>query len=85
MSVEVISLGELLVEIMRKEVDQPLDRPADFVGPFPSGAPAIFADAVAKLGHSAGFVGALGNDDFARCYLELSDFLSLHVVLLQAG
>jgi sugar/nucleoside kinase (ribokinase family) len=70
MSVEVISLGELLVEIMRKEVDQPLDSPADFVGPFPSGAPAIFADAVAKLGRPAGFVGVLGNDDFAKCILD---------------
>ncbi len=52
MSVDVISLGELLVEVMRKEVDQPLDRPADFVGPFPSGAPAIFIDAIARLGRS---------------------------------
>ena len=70
MAVEVVSLGELLVEVMRKEVDQPLNEPADFVGPFPSGAPAIFIDAVAKLGRSAGFVGVLGNDDFAKCILD---------------
>jgi sugar/nucleoside kinase (ribokinase family) len=70
MDVDVISLGELLVEIMRKEVDQPLDKPADFVGPFPSGAPAIFIDAVARLGRSAGFVGVLGNDDFGKCILD---------------
>lgn len=70
MGVEVISLGELLVEIMRKEVDQPLDRAADFIGPFPSGAPAIFIDAIAKLGRSAGFVGVIGNDDFGKCILD---------------
>ena len=70
MSIDVVSLGELLVEIMRKEVDQPLDKPADFVGPFPSGAPAIFIDAVARLGCSAGFVGVLGNDDFGKCILD---------------
>ncbi len=39
---EVVSIGALLVEIMRQEVDSPLDKPADFVGPFPIGAPAIF-------------------------------------------
>jgi sugar/nucleoside kinase (ribokinase family) len=70
MGLDVISLGELLVEIMRKEVDQPLDKPADFIGPFPSGAPAIFTDAVARLGHSAGFVGVLGNDEFGKCIMD---------------
>jgi tagatose kinase len=70
MKVEVVSLGELLVEIMRKELDKPLYAPADFIGPFPSGAPAIFIDAIARLGHSAGFVGAIGNDDFGKCILD---------------
>jgi sugar/nucleoside kinase (ribokinase family) len=65
----VIALGELLVEVMRKDVDQPLSQPGEFVGPFPSGAPAIFADAVARLGGSVGFVGVVGRDDFADCVL----------------
>ncbi len=68
--VEVIAIGELLVEIMRKRVDSPLDRADDFVGPFPSGAPAIFADQVARLGHSVAFVGAVGQDDFGKCLLD---------------
>ncbi len=67
---EVIAIGELLVEIMRTRVDSPLDRPDDFVGPFPSGAPAIFADQVARLGHSVGFVGTVGQDDFGKCLLD---------------
>jgi len=67
---EVIAIGELLVEMMRKRVDSPLDRPDDFVGPFPSGAPAIFADQVARLGHSVAFVGAVGRDDFGKCLLD---------------
>ena len=66
---QVIALGELLVEVMRKDVDQPLSRPGEFVGPYPSGAPAIFADAVARLGISTGFVGVVGRDDFADCVL----------------
>ncbi len=67
MAPRVIALGELLVEVMRTDVDQPLSQPGAFVGPFPSGAPAIFIDAVARLGASAGFIGVVGADDFGDC------------------
>ncbi|HEY64781.1 MAG TPA: sugar kinase [Caldilineae bacterium] len=64
---EVITLGEALVEIMRPGVGIPLDQPDTFLGPYPSGAPAIFADAVARLGLSCGFIGCVGADPFGRC------------------
>jgi len=57
-------MGEMLVEIMRKEVGIPLGEPAEFMGPYPSGAPAIYTDAAARLGASTGFIGVLGPDDF---------------------
>jgi len=63
----ILSLGEALVEIMRSQPDLPLDRPGPFVGPFPSGAPAIFADCAARLGVSSGFIGVVGADDFGTC------------------
>ncbi|MEA3345880.1 MAG: sugar kinase [Chloroflexota bacterium] len=63
----ILSIGEALVEIMRPEPDMPLHRPAPFIGPFPSGAPAIFADCVARLGVSSGFIGVVGADDFGAC------------------
>lgn len=63
----ILSIGEALVEIMRPRPDLPLDGPGPFVGPFPSGAPAIFADCVARLGVSCGFVGVVGTDDFGAC------------------
>jgi hypothetical protein len=44
---KIYTMGELLVEIMRTEKDKPLDEPALFMGPFPSGAPAIFISAAA--------------------------------------
>jgi len=66
----VVSLGELLVEVMRKGVDQPLNLPGEFVGPFPSGAPAIFAAAVARLGVPSGCIGVVGADDFGECVLD---------------
>lgn len=61
---EILTAGEILVEIMRKQRDVPLWVQGDFSGPYPSGAPAIFIDQVACLGHSAGIVGAVGNDEF---------------------
>ena len=67
---EVISMGNMLVEIMRVKLDQPLDRPGTFVGPFPSGDTPIYIDTVARLERSAGFIGAVGQDDFGRCLLD---------------
>lgn len=62
----VITVGEALVEIMRPAFDQPLDQVGSFLGPFASGAPAIFAVAAARLGLEIGFVGGVGDDAFAR-------------------
>jgi len=70
MKVQVVSMGELLVEIMREKVDEPLGVKGTFVGPFPSGAPAIFIDAVARLGLSCGFIGSIGKDDFGKLIVE---------------
>lgn len=67
---EVITIGEILVEIMRKECDVSLKETSDFVGPFPSGAPGIFADAVARLDHSSGIIGGVGKDDFGECIID---------------
>ncbi len=64
---DIISIGEALVEIMRTERDAPLDRAAEFVGPYPSGAPAILASAAARLGANVGFVGSIGADPFGDC------------------
>jgi sugar/nucleoside kinase (ribokinase family) len=63
-------MGEMLVEVMRPRSGMPLDAPGEFLGPFPSGAPAIFIDTVARLGHSAGIIGGVGRDAFGRCLLE---------------
>ncbi|MCD8015732.1 MAG: sugar kinase [Lachnospiraceae bacterium] len=66
---EVWIMGEMIVEIMRDREDVPLDQPGYFRGPYPSGAPAIFIDTVARLGHSAGIIGGVGKDDFGKCLL----------------
>jgi len=63
-------MGEILVEIMRSEAGKQLYEAGEFLGPYPSGAPAIFIDTVARLGHSAGIIGGVGADDFGRCVIE---------------
>jgi sugar/nucleoside kinase (ribokinase family) len=67
---EIWTMGEILVEIMRPRPDMPLDKAAEFLGPFPSGAPAIFIDTVARLGHSGGIIGGIGEDDFGKNVLD---------------
>jgi sugar/nucleoside kinase (ribokinase family) len=64
------TMGEMLVEIMRPRTGLSLKEPAEFLGPYPSGAPAIFIDTVARLGHPAGIIGGVGEDDFGSCLLE---------------
>ncbi len=67
---EVISLGTMLVEVMRVDLDAPLDQPGAFVGPYPSGDTPIYIDSVARLGRPAGFIGCVGRDAFGRCLLD---------------
>lgn len=67
---EIMTMGEIIVEIMRDGVDKPLDKAEVFRGPYPSGAPAIFIDTVARLGHKAAIVGGVGDDDFGKCLLD---------------
>ena len=64
------TMGEMLVEIMRPKAGMHLYEPGEFLGPFPSGAPAIFIDTAARLGHPAGIVGGVAEDDFGRCLLD---------------
>ena len=69
---DIICLGELLVEIMRTEIDSPHGKiGAYYRGPFPSGAPAIFIDSAARMAtpfkFSTGYIGVIGDDEFGYC------------------
>jgi sugar/nucleoside kinase (ribokinase family) len=67
---EVLSIGGILVEIMRQKLEEPLYEQGTFAGPFPSCDTPIYIDAVARLGRSAGYIGAVGKDDFGKCVLD---------------
>ena len=61
-----VTIGEILVEIVARTEGEGFLEPLDLVGPFPSGAPAIFIDQCARVGGSAAMVGAVGDDDFGK-------------------
>ena len=66
----VVTMGEILVEIMATRVGQTFLEPGPLVGPFPSGAPAIFIDQAGRLGQPCGIVAAVGEDDFGTLNLR---------------
>lgn len=65
-----VTVGEILVEIMATTVGAGFLSPQPLVGPFASGAPAIFIDQVARIGGACGIVAAVGDDDFGTLNLR---------------
>ena len=49
----IASIGELLVEFVCVDMDTHHLSPAPYIGPFPSGAPGIFIDQVARIARKA--------------------------------
>ncbi|MFM0737711.1 sugar kinase [Paraburkholderia xenovorans] len=66
----ILTMGEILVEIMATERGQSFRRPGTLIGPYASGAPAIFIDQVARLGSRAAIIGCVGDDDFGALNVE---------------
>jgi len=66
MTGNLLVVGEALVEIMRPRRGIPLDIPGSFEEPFPSGAPAIAADAAARNGSDVTLIATVGNDPFGQ-------------------
>lgn len=67
---EIVTIGEVLVEMMAKNTNQTFEEPGEFVGPFPSGAPAIFIDQAAQCGSRCLIISAVGNDGFGRMNVQ---------------
>ncbi|MFP5076178.1 sugar kinase [Rhizobium sp. YIM 134829] len=65
-----ITIGEILVELMGRSRGHGFKEPQALIGPFASGAPAIFIDQVAKLGADAGIISAVGADDFGQLNID---------------
>jgi len=70
MNTTVVTIGEIVVEILALEPGHGFLEPLQLIGPYPSGAPAIFIDQLARQGQPCGIIGCVGNDDFGRLNLE---------------
>ena len=66
----IITLGEILVEIMADTPGHGFAEPMALTGPYPSGAPAIYISQVARMGVACGIISAVGADDFGRVNLN---------------
>jgi tagatose kinase len=66
----ILTVGEILAEIMAEERGHGFLEPIALKGPFPSGAPAIFADQAARFGQPTAMIGCVGDDDFGRMNLD---------------
>ena len=67
---DIITVGEILVEMLAKEVGQELSEPGTYLGPYPSGAPAICIDQAGKMGVRAAIIAKVGKDDFGLLNLR---------------
>ena len=65
-----VCVGEILCEIVATTIGDGFTYTQPMIGPYPSGAPAIFIDQCSKIGGSAAMIGAVGNDDFGRLNIE---------------
>jgi sugar/nucleoside kinase (ribokinase family) len=66
----IASIGELLVEFISDAKDLHHLSPSTYHGPYPSGAPGIFIDQVARIAGCAMFAGAVGDDAFGQVIVE---------------
>lgn len=65
-----VCVGEILVEIVATTIGEGFREAQPLIGPFPSGAPAIFIDQCGRIGGGAAMIGAVGDDDFGRVNLD---------------
>jgi len=64
-----ICIGEILAEIVATTVGTGFAEPIPLIGPYPSGAPAIFIVQCSRIGGDAAMIGAVGDDAFGRVNL----------------
>lgn len=66
----VATVGEILVEFVSHQRNCGLRQIAEYSGPYPSGAPAIFLDQAARMGAQTEMIGGVGDDGFGHSVLN---------------
>ncbi|MEO9898333.1 MAG: sugar kinase [Paracoccaceae bacterium] len=66
----IVTVGEILVEFVSHTKNCGLKQISEYSGPYPSGAPAIFLDQVARMGAPTEMIGGVGDDGFGQTVLN---------------
>jgi sugar/nucleoside kinase (ribokinase family) len=66
----IATVGEILVEFVSHRRNCALEQIAEYSGPYPSGAPAIFLDQASRMGAKTEMIGGVGADGFGRSVLR---------------
>ncbi|MDF5725806.1 MAG: carbohydrate kinase, partial [Rhizonema sp. PD37] len=75
-NVRVLCLGEILFDCLADQLGRSLEEVESWT-PYPGGAPANVACALVKLGTSAGFIGAVGEDEPGNALVNLLQFVGV--------
>ncbi|HBO37366.1 MAG TPA: sugar kinase, partial [Pasteurellaceae bacterium] len=67
---KLLTIGEILVEIVATTKGNGFLEAQPLIGPFPSGSPAIFIDQAGKLGFPCVILSRVGNDDFGTLNIQ---------------
>jgi len=67
---KLITVGEILTEIMATQIGQTFLEAGTFAGPYASGAPAIMISQAARLGADCAIIACVGQDDFGLLNLN---------------
>jgi sugar/nucleoside kinase (ribokinase family) len=67
---DIITVGEILAEVLTEKTDQMFTSPGILLGPYPSGAPAIAIDQAAKVGARTAIISRVGRDDLGRLNID---------------
>lgn len=73
MNYDIVTFGVPIMEIMRKNLDCPIDRIGDFEGPYPAGDPGICLNECVAMGYRGCYVGVVGDDDLGAGFLKKMD------------
>ncbi|PPC78731.1 sugar kinase [Pokkaliibacter plantistimulans] len=84
---KVLTIGEVLVEIVATTKGNGFLTEQPLVGPFPSGAPAIFIDQLGKLETPCAIVSRVGNDDFGQLNINrlIADGVDVSAIAIAEG
>jgi sugar/nucleoside kinase (ribokinase family) len=67
---DIVTVGEILAEILTEHTNQEFTAPGILLGPYPSGAPAIAIDQAAKMGARTAIIARVGRDDLGKLNID---------------